>query len=134
MNSTIKNQNILKIITMDYVDLVDINIDLIEWALRAIGVSTCFKRSSKLEEVYGSSTERLISICKSVDGDEYLSGAGGNNYQDEEMFKKTNIKLTMMNFEHPIYNQLWGEFIPNLSIIDLIFNCGKNSRQIITGK
>jgi len=113
------------------VSLVDINISLIKWALYAMEETVDFKRSSELEGVTGASTERLISICKSVGGDRYLSGFGGNKYQDKEMFDDVNIELVITDFEHPTYDQLWGNFIPNLSIIDLIFNCGKDSKSII---
>ncbi len=111
--------------------LVDINISLIKWALRILEETVDFKRSSELEGVTGASTERLISVCKSVGGDGYLSGFGGNNYQDKEMFDDANIELVITDFEHPTYEQLWGDFIPNMSIIDLIFNCGKDSKSII---
>lgn len=111
--------------------LVDINISLIKWALCIMKEPVVFKRSSELEGVTGASTERLISICKSVGGDRYLSGFGGNKYQDKEMFDDANIELVITDFEHPTYDQLWGDFIPNLSIIDLIFNCGRDSKDII---
>jgi len=112
-------------------DLVDVNISLVMWVLKIIEVSVDIKRSSELEGVYGISTERLISICKSVEADSYLSGFGGNNYQDKDMFDDSGVELVITDFEHPVYSQLWGEFIPNLSIIDLIFNYGKDSKDII---
>jgi len=111
--------------------LVDINISLIKWVLCILEETVNFKRSSELEGVSGVSTERLISICKNVGGNRYLSGFGGDKYQDKEMFDDANIELVITDFEHPTYEQKWGDFIPNLSIIDLIFNCGKNSKSII---
>lgn len=77
------------------------------------------------------STERLINICKAVGGDTYLSGASGHKYLDESLFEKENIKLVYSDFKHPTYNQLWGEFLPNISIIDLLFNEGSKSLDIL---
>jgi hypothetical protein len=111
--------------------LVEINISLIHWVLNIMEVSVICKKSSELKDINGESTERLISICKSVGADKYLSGFGGNKYQDKEMFDEASIELMITDFEHPVYFQLWGEFIPNLSIIDLIFNYGSYSKNII---
>lgn len=111
--------------------LVDINISLIKWILEIMEEPLVFKRSSELEGVSGTSTERLISICKSVGAERYLSGHGGEKYQDKKMFDDANIELVITDFDHPVYSQIWGDFIPNLSIIDLIFNHGKDSKSII---
>ena len=61
----------------------------------------------------------------------YISGKGGKNYIDETLFQKSNIDLTYENFIHPQYSQLHGNFIENLSIIDLILNEGPNSSKIL---
>lgn len=73
-----------------------------------------------------SGTERLISICKKLDADTYISGSGGKNYQEEFSFKNQNIMLSYSNFQQKTHDQLYGEFIPGLSILDGLFNLGKN--------
>lgn len=110
--------------------LVDLNITLILEICNYLDIRRKFIRASDLE-VEGKSTELLISIVKKLGGDMYLSGFGGAKYQEEELFEKSNIKLQYYNFKHPIYNQLWGEFISNLSILDLLFNYGKSTLDII---
>jgi len=112
-------------------NLAELNILLIKWILKILKIDVEIKRSSELNNVIGTSTERLASICKDVGGNVYLSGFGGIKYQDESIFNKYNIELKITDFKHPVYNQLWGEFVPNLSIIDLIFNYGEDSRKII---
>ncbi len=89
-----------------------------------------FIKASELR-VESKSTELLISIIRKLDGSVYLSGFGGAKYQEELAFEKAGIKPLYYDFKHPIYQQLWGEFIFNLSIIDLLFNCGKSSINII---
>ncbi len=82
--------------------------------------------------ICSTSTQRLIDICKYFNADVYLSGKGGSKYQDENEFFKNNIFLQYTNFSHPVYNQLWNEFSPNLSIVDLLFNEGyEQSSEII---
>jgi len=64
---------------------------------------------------------------------EYItgSGPGSKRYIDESEFKKRNIELTWQEYEHPKYNQLFGEFVPYLSVLDLLFNHGEEAKEVI---
>ena len=68
-----------------------------------------------------TSTQRLIDICQEVKCDKYISGGGGDNYQEQELYYKYNIKLAYQEYKHPIYSQKSKEFIYGLSVIDYIF-------------
>lgn len=108
----------------EWKNLADLNETLVELICEILGIRNVkFVRASELG-VYGKSTSLLISICKAVGADTYLSGNGGKKYMDEELFEKEGIKLKYSEFRHPVYNQLWGSFVPNLSVIDFIFNEG----------
>ena len=74
-----------------------------------------------------------MAILRELNADCYLSGEGkgSKRYIDEEEFRQNNIELIFQGFEHPAYGQLWGDFVPNLSVIDLLFNEGEKSRDII---
>ncbi|MEK6590588.1 MAG: WbqC family protein [Nitrospinota bacterium] len=76
-------------------------------------------------------TERLIRLCKSTGADIYMAGKDGAKYMDMDIFLKSGIRLVFQNFEHPIYNQLFGKFEQNMSAIDLLFNYGEESIRII---
>lgn len=111
--------------------LVDLNEALIKLNCDLLGIKGVrFIRASELN-VSGQSTELLINICKAVSADTYLSGFGGKKYMDGKAFEQAGISLRYYGFEHPTYNQLWGEFIPNLSIIDLLFNVGEKSLEML---
>ncbi len=76
----------------------------------------------------GEKTERLIDLCRQAGATEYLSGPLAKNYLDEQGFNAENIQLTWFNYEgYPSYPQLWGNFVHEVSILDLLFNCGKDS-------
>ena len=107
--------------------LSEVNESLIIRICEYLNLQTGFVKSSELHTQQFDSTEKLIHLCKEVNATSYLSGFGGNNYQDSLMFNKNDIELKTSTFNHPNYPQLWGGFIPNLSIIDLLFNCGKES-------
>ncbi len=114
----------------DWQNLSDFNISLIKSIVSYFGLDKSFVKSSALG-VRAKSTELLIQIVKKVGSDVYLSGFGGVKYQDEGLFKKGGINLEYYNFHHPTYTQLWGRFIPNLSMIDLLFNCGPKSKDYL---
>ena len=73
----------------------------------------------------GHSTDLLISLIKEVNGSAYMCGGGAINYQEDEKFSESSIKLVYQNFSPPKYSQFSStEFIPGLSILDMLFNCG----------
>jgi hypothetical protein len=91
------------------------------------------KFSSELN-VKGGQTDRLLNICIKFGANHYLTGDAAKDYMDESIFQKNNIKLEFHNYKHPIYEQRFGEFIPYLSVIDLMFNHGDKSLDILTNK
>ncbi|RJP50887.1 MAG: hypothetical protein C4586_05065 [Anaerolineaceae bacterium] len=107
-------------------NLSRLNIDLIKWISDILDLKCTITLASDFPTTLVS-TERLIEIVKSVGGDVYLSGKGGENYQDHKLFEKSGIELQVVKFVSSPYPQLWGEYLPGLSVIDLIFNCGKES-------
>lgn len=114
-------------------NLSNLNIDLILLINKILNINTKVVLSSHLDNIQTNSTERLISICKKMNCSIYFSGFGGSKYQDENLFAENNIELKKTDFIHPLYPQLWGDFIPNLSVIDLIFNCGVESKNFLGG-
>lgn len=121
-----------KIYTQKWEKLIDINITLITYICEQLRINTKFEFASNLQ-VGGKKMDLVINICKALGADTYLSGLGGKKYQDEEAFKKAGITLIYSQFVHPVYPQLWGNFIPNLSILDLLFNCGDKSLDVLLG-
>ena len=117
--------------------LADLNIYIINFLKEILGMERKTYLSSELG-VNTTGTQRLVDICKALKADTYLSGAGGRDYLEEDIFKKNSIKLTYQNFDHPVYGQLYmkdtKDFVPYLSVIDLIFNHGPDSLDILIGK
>ncbi|MGR3293236.1 MAG: WbqC family protein, partial [Candidatus Scalindua sp.] len=78
-------------------------------------------------------TERLIDICKTLGGKKYLAGRDGSKYMNLEKFDEEGIDIIFQDFKHPVYNQLYEGFEPGMSAIDLLFNCGDKSLEILRG-
>lgn len=76
----------------------------------------------------------IIELCTKVNANIYFSGKGAIKYQDPKVFEEHGIKLVYQEFEHPVYPQRFGEFISNLSILDMLFNVGiDESKKILKG-
>lgn len=119
-----------KIIMSDWKKLVDLNIALIEYFNTVLEINTKTIRSSELN-IDATSSEKLLQICKRLNADTYLSGIMGREYIDEKIFAENGIKIIFENFVHPQYDQIHGNFIPNMAIIDLLFNEGDKSKKIL---
>lgn len=87
--------------------------------------------ASEMEGLSEKPTQRLIDICRHIGADTYLAGADGPNYMDLEAFQREGIDVVVQDFQHPVYPQRHGEFVSHMSIIDLFFNCGPRSAEII---
>jgi hypothetical protein len=116
--------------------LKDLNIHIINYILKQLGVSTPLYRESELD-IRQKKSERIIEICQKLKADTYLSGIGAKTYLEEEKFVKAGIKLIYQDFLHPVYRQQFclvdKDFIPFMSTLDLLFNEGSRSRDILLG-
>jgi hypothetical protein len=110
--------------------LVDLDQQVLALACEWLGITTPMRRSSELA-LEGLKTSRIIDMCRKLGATTYLSGRGGStSYLDEDAFRQAGIDLAWQHFEHPVYPQRYPElgFVPNLCFLDLLFNCGPDSR------
>lgn len=121
------------IYSSNYGELAKLNYDLITAICSILDLNPKFIKSSALGETETKRTEALIEMCKKVGADAYISGKSGKNYLDIDLFKKSGINITFQNFEQPVYKQFNNNvFQPEMSIIDLIFNCGSSSIKFLS--
>lgn len=113
-----------------YEFLLDAVVDSITIITEYLNIETKVIYSSEIK-VSGNKNEKLINICKTLGASEYYSGLAAQNYLDNELFKRNGINIAFQHYQHPLYTQMHGNFVSHLSIIDLLFNCGKKSRQMI---
>jgi len=104
-----------------------LNRHFIEAVCKYLGINTIISNSWDYRLVDGK-TERLADLCSQAGGTEYISGFTAKRYIDEKVLVDRGIKLTWFEYtEYPEYPQLWGEFTHGVSILDLLFNCGRNA-------
>jgi WbqC-like protein family len=94
---------------------------LLFW-LAELGIcNTRVVRSSDLP-IASSKSDLVLDLCRHFGARRYLSGALGRDYLVEENFSKAAIAIEYQRFKSPVYPQLWGEFIPNLGVLDWWMN------------
>lgn len=119
-------------INTPFVNLAQWNTQLITILAESLGLTPWCTYSSEMSAT-GTATDLLIALCRELGADTYLSGPGGRNYQDVASFKRAEIVVQYTDFEHPIYPQAFEAFNPGMSVVDLLFNCGPRSREILLG-
>jgi len=113
--------------------LNELNYEILFYVSKALGLKARMVRSSDLS-LKGEGTERLVSICKQLGARTYLTGAyAAQVYLEPQLFEQEGVELSFQEFECPAYPQLYPEagFVPELSIVDLLFNCGPKSLEIL---
>ena len=118
----------------DYKNIGDFNLSLINLLFKLLGIRKEIYLASQLNTGSKQKGDLIFEICKTLGATTYISGISGKEYLPEGVFKENNIEVFYQEFHHPIYKQLYKPFIPCISVIDLLFNHGGKSLDIINGK
>lgn len=110
--------------------IAELNEAIILYIKEQLGIKTRVLRASEVG-VQGGASDLIVDMCKRTGADKYLHGKHGQDYIDESKFLENNIECLYQDFEHPVYEQLRKPFIPFLSAIDLLFNEGEASLEIL---
>lgn len=113
----------------------DLDIHLTREIGDILGIETEYIKSSELniQQRY-KKLERILGICKKLNATKYITGPKARDYiQSDTPFCELGIKLKFQEYDYPKYPQLYGDFEPNVSIIDLLFNTGDESPEFIWG-
>ncbi len=115
--------------------VAEFNLSVIRALSARLGLDACELVAGSTLGVDGASTQLLVNIVLALGGDTYLCGGGASGYQEDKRFAAAEVRLQYQNFQHPVYPQLGsGSFMPGLSIIDVLMNCGfEGTRQLIIG-
>jgi len=116
----------------EWQNLSEFNVRILHWLLDHFGITTPIRLSSDMS-LRQQPTERLIDICRVVGATTYLAGQGAQGYMDQGMFERAGLNLEIQDFQPHVYPQRYESFVPGLSAIDLLFNCGPQSKQYLNG-
>lgn len=111
--------------------LAGLTINSILWIRDVLGITTPIRFASEFE-MGGTKADLLASLCEQAGATEYISPPGSKDYLDEsDAFAKRGIPLSYFEFKHPEYPQRFGDFLPYMSVVDMLFNCGPESASAI---
>ena len=110
--------------------LIDFNMAVIDHLMLNLGVDTEIRKLSELNIETGGD-HLLVDVCRFFNATVYLAPAAADKYLNGELFENAGIELRFVKFPSHVYPQLWGDFIPDLSSFDLLFNCGPKAREIM---
>ena len=111
--------------------LVDLNAEIIKRVMNELKIKSKIIFSSDLK-ISKKGSDMVLDICKAVGADYYITGTvWAQSHLRIDEFKKSNIHVEFQKFQHPTYKQFHGEFMPGMSIIDLLFNEGKDGAKEI---
>ena len=110
--------------------LSNLNEYMLKWFLKQLKINVNFLKASELDLV-GKKSELVLDMCKKLKATTYIFGELGKEYAETRKFQNEKIKTIFQKYNHPEYLQNNNQFISNLSIVDLLFNCGSKSLEII---
>ena len=111
--------------------IIDLNMKVIRYLMNSLRIQTKVQLISELG-IKGKGDQRLIEVCRALKADRFLAQAPARKYLNPDLFRQAKIELEFFRYQPPVYPQLWGNFIPNLSVFDLLFNCGPKAHDIVT--
>lgn len=121
-----------ELLTRKWERLVDLDIETTGLLCRWLGLERKIVRASALR-IEGGQSERLLAICQHFGADRYLSGDSAKDYLDVPMFADAGISVEWQSYHHPTYAQLHGEFLPYMSVVDLVLNVGPEALTVLSG-
>ena len=107
-----------------------LNLKLLEYFMECLKIDTPIVKASDCN-FEGIGSDLVLDMCVKLGADNYIFGEQGKNYADVKAFKEAEIVVEFQNYIHPIYRQMGRDFLPYMSIIDLLFNEGDKSYEIL---
>ena len=119
-----------EVYTKTWNTLSNLNEYMLRWFLKQLGIKVNFLKASELDLV-GKKSDLVLDMCNKLKATTYIFGELGKEYAEITKFQNANIKTIFQKYNHPEYLQNNNQFVSNLSIIDLLFNCGPRSFKIL---
>ncbi len=104
--------------------------EILQWTMREFGITTNVLHSSEMK-LESQKDELILEICQSLGADQYISGPFGRDYLDLAHFKEAGVEVFFHDYKHPEYPQVFPGFEPYMSAVDLLFQHGTKSLNIL---
>jgi hypothetical protein len=116
------------VLSCDHESILEVNMEFIAYVLGELGCTTRIIRMSDLG-IQEKGTRLIVDICRALKATHYLVQESSRKWLDSILFERSGIEVEFYKLPTQIYPQLWGSFVPNLSIFDLLFTCGPKTKS-----
>ena len=123
-----------EILGREYRYIADLDVDLCRWVIRLLGIETVTVRARDLGISASDMRTRPLLLLHRLGASSYLSGPSAVEYTDASLYAQHSMSLEFKSYDYSIYPQLWGEFLGQVSILDLLFNLGVNARKCLKSR
>ncbi len=117
--------------TRQWNSLLELDMALISSLSRQMKIETPVMHSSSLSLTDVSGNERIIKICQELDAQELYDSQGAKPFIQMPLFEEANIRVVFQDYRHPEYQQVYEPFLPYMSVVDLLFNEGPRSKDVL---
>lgn len=111
--------------------LIHLNLKIIHYLMKQLQIDTNLILSSEFG-IQKKGDKLLLEICKKLGASQFLAQKSAKKFINTDRLSAAGINISDFRPPSPVYPQLWGDFIPNLSALDLILNCGPKAHDIMT--
>ena len=122
-----------KLLKYDF--LIDFSEEIIRYAFNKFNIHAPVYRTSKLNleghDIYGIKTDLILNMCKAANASTFVFGEDGKKYIEKEKFNAKGINYVFQKFNHPEYTQRYSGFESHMSFIDILFNHGPESKNML---
>ncbi len=118
------------LISKQYTYLSDLNLEMLQFFLDCLDIRIPIVKASDYD-FQGYKSDLVLDMCVKLGASHYIFGAQGKDYAKVEDYQAQGISVLFQDYQHPSYSQLHGEFVPYMSIVDLLFNEGPRSKDIL---
>ena len=119
-----------RVLSGRYDRILDLNLEIVDYILDYLKIETRLVLMSQLG-LAGKGASLILEICKSMGAERFLVQSSALAYYDAARFESQGVELIAFKKPEFVYPQMWGDFIANLSVLDMLFTCGAKSREII---
>lgn len=110
--------------------LADLNFFMLKWFLKTLDIRIEISKASE-GDFQGHKSDLVLDMCLKLKANVHIFGALGKDYAEVEKFNRSGVTPVFQSYSHPVYRQLHGNFIPGMSTLDLLFNEGPKSLDIL---
>ena len=122
-----------RVFSLKYERILDLNMEIIRYLFRCLDIDTPIVHQSELG-VGESGNRLLLEICRLSSATVFLVPDYSLKHIDASLFERNGIEFKTVSYQARAYPQLWGDFLSNLSVFDMIFNCGEKAQELMLGK